>query len=762
MGSTINNDVFSASLIADNGYHKLSFAKNGKNIKLAIGKILSGELTTETAMEIVKEVALIVNGKYTKDFLEKALVYRNEYGFKGRFDTKSLELALRIIDFDEDKVDGLKKCFTILNMGPSTAGKSSFTLNGAVRKEYRSCFSPLISLRETTSFEMGITLNDNNSETEVQIYAFLKNSDEIINGVENIILDLYIETINAVGNMLVENPEANDAFEKATLDLVDRLKKTQDNTINLNRAIGNEIEISRIEFEKKLRAMFLSVERKLLNSASYEKEEYDETIIRGIEKVAFEEKSTDKTDNLDKRTMIVMETEEAKEILKKLSELLEDRMNKFKNDYNDVFQQFRKRDINGIVRECYIITQEIGETIEERKNTKWLLSVIFDNKNMTNKDGFYTIAPFIASAEIKLPHYDVLSELPTIRIVDTVGLNQKKEDVKNQISGNLQKYRPDIILYHTRLDQKDETLNNNVEFINALGYGKRTRIVYGRIDTCLEKYVETFYDIERDELRGMNPEDIDLLGFEAHIQTEYLMSERQNLSKIVGNENIYLCDKNQTYPLIKRYSPEHFMLKMLPTKVEEEKFRFPEGFKDNFIKCLYRTNLVHDIYSKFTEKKIEKMLPLEYRLLIWSPLQKAIEEMYYDREGWGKIQPAIEFKGCVMESMETKQVKFFLDENYRDHDDFIREFLETISDIVKFRLISQYKVEFNELLRLRHDYNYRKMRWCSMTDERKHRLRNDFTTRITDDELVGKTAIIESLIETTLKIMEDEKKKSVQ
>lgn len=750
-----STDEFSGSLISDNGYHKILFSKSGKSSKFAIGKIFGDELTTEKALAIVEEVNVLVNGEYTKSFLENALMYSIKHRLKGRFDNRSLELALRIVDFDEAKVEGLKKCFTVLNMGVSTAGKSSFTLNGAVKQEYRSCFSPLVSLRETTSFETGITLNDNNSETEIQVYAFLKDSMEIINGIENIISDLYIETFNAMGNILIDNPQANDAFEQATVDLVDRLKKTQDNTINLNRAIGNEIEKLRIDFDSGLRNMFLSVERKLLNSSSYEKSEYDEVIIRGIEKVAYEEKNKVEAGELDRRLMVLMETNEARETIEKVKNLLEERMNKFKSDYNEVFKESKMKDLSGNTRTCYVITKEIGETKKEKLETKRFLSVIFDNKSMTNVEGFYTIAPFIASAEIKLPYYDVLSELPTIRVVDTVGLNQKKNDVRSQISSNLQKYKPDIILYHTRLDEKDDSLNGNVEFINALGYGKRTRVIYGRIDTCLERYAETFFDIEQDELNGEILEDIDIIKFEAHIDDEYLVSEKQHLSKIVGNENIYLCDKKQVYPYFKDYSPQILMLKILSIKFEETRVRYPEGFKDGFIKLLYRTSLMQDIFTEFTEKRIEEMIPLQYRLLIWSPLQKAIEEMYSDREGWRRIQPALEFKSCIMKVMETQQVSIFLDENYKEKDDFIREFLETIYDVVKFHLISQYKDEFYALLKLRTDYKYRKMIWCSMTDERKHRLRSDLKMHLTGDGFVGKTAVVENIIDTTLSIMEE-------
>lgn len=330
------------------------------------------------------------------------------------------------------------------------------------------------------------------------------------------------------------------------------------------------------------------------------------SIIKGVEQIAYEAKKSNKTEALDKRIMLVMDTLEAHEVLFIIEELLDNRMVQFRKDYADVFMEIRRREEGGETRNCYVITQEIGSNKEEREKTKWLLSVIFDNKMM--KADFYTITPFIASAEVKVPYYDAISELPTIRIVDTVGLNQKKEEVKTQISGYLQKHKPDIVLYHTRLDQKDDTLISNLEFNNSLGYGKRTRVVYGRFDHFLEKYYEEAYPEEREHLPKMAADEFDIKGFLVHLEQEYLKSDRQTLSKIVGDDNIYLCDKKQTYPVLLKYSPEYIMQMIASNWKVEEKFRFPDGFKDSFIRCLYRTNLIKIFKRLFSTKPLIIMM----------------------------------------------------------------------------------------------------------------------------------------------------------
>jgi len=393
----------------------------------------------------------------------------------------------------------------------------------------------------------------------------------------------------------------------------------------------------------------------------------------------------------------------------------------------------------------YGVKAETGKTFSlqvqsQDDSTAATVSNIFSNKLKIKENDFYSIDFLVKSADIYFKVPDLSTERELI-FIDSVGLNQGqkessrlKEIVNNRVHDAIQRRKPDIIIYHTRLNTNDDYLLDVIKDLNMQGYGKKLSVVAGRLDTVIKDYMEG-NDIELDECT--EEEFIQILD---DIQNLYVESDKVTLKTIIGDQ-YYLCDKadalSKTIKKAREYTCRNVFEKILNSYIEVPEVNCEALVETKFFDFLSQSSVCAHAYTKF-KSHISDMVPMEYSRMRWNTLQKAIECLYYNEYGFDLMYPALKLKRFLAESMSTEENNKVMQEIFQDDAEEIkRNFLIEFTETAQIVMVTAYRGFMLRLIRMRYDTNLRTNLNTTMTNDRKYNLIALFQTCLEKDMLSG-------------------------
>ena len=691
-----NKGIDKVSLINDKGKHKVTYYVDNSYYKLTLADI--SEMRIEKADKIVKEINEIINANYTYEYLRKVREIILDGFIYMPYSYEAVDFALKILykderDLEEEKID------TILNIGCTASGKTTSIINTILKREYRKAFNPLISLKETTNFRIEYILNTIRSiNNGFSIEVLIKDEETIKSNIEVNILEA-IEEFYSIIYKDINGEEFNQLWEIAITNAYERLKNNREKTFDISYTYS--FEDNKEKLKEKIQELVLELEKSYSESSSYKKCSINE-IKEAMQQDAQNAQNAQQIIDLDNRLSKISQLQEYHNLVNEFVQELENKFAQFKDKYQ--IGDFNQK----ISIECSF------ENIDEAQE---LVGTIFGDKKRQKNKGYFTIGSLIQNAKIYLPSNPEINWSGALKIVDSLGVNQgdkskdKKKGVFNRISTSVQDSKPDWIIYHTRLDAKDDYLQDIIRKLCDEGYQNQISIEYGRLDVILQDYCD-----EEDDLDEQNLDKIETEIFETYVNQE-IMPVAHLIEK-----RLYLCEKRDK-GTIERYKPVAIFNRILGNykKTKERKeHRITEEQKNKFIMVCKKKNIFDRVEQKYINE-VKESIPMSYQLLRWNVLECAIRRLYSNQWGYNMIYPAFWVKDCFTEEIACDEMKEALGDDY---DEVIKEFLKEIAEISKLLLITTYKNRYRYLLEIRYNYAIRTMPYLTMTDERKYILRD--------------------------------------
>lgn len=740
------------NLILDGGFYKISYSIEGKQQKATIGneKIMS----LLAARNIFNEIEDLLNAKYSMEILEK--MHRiNEDAIKcgrnGRvikYHNKSIELAMKIMHTDlyiewlekyqksiNDVEEDLKwlSPFEILNVGCTAAGKTRFILGVILSaKGLRNFVPSLTSIKETTAcfiiYHINSLMkkisNDNNFSVDVE----LKNRDELIENIKGLIIEAAEEYIESIKNKSKSEENIGCIREAAIIAVSKRLEMNYDKTFGLgqrkiNDDIANEIE----------KLMIIGMMDFYGNSKSISRNaETDEAYI--IKQLIIEFNKNEFAMSSDDIFKIVGQYEEKGSLFMGIvDEVFEELMGDL-----DLFNKEYGVDI--IVGQTFCLSGKSEDT-----STLGLVSHIFGNKSMQRLEDFYCLEPLLKSAEFYFDVENLKSFGREIIMTDSVGINQGQKDsarlkeiVTNRVQEAIQRRKPDIIIYHTRILTNDDYMLDIIKNLNMQGYGKKAYIVAGRLDTVFQDRVAT------DGLEIGEVDDSYFTEFIEEVRHTYIENDSVTLNTII--EDRYLvCDK--TNSLGKRvvsayeYHSDSVFKQIIQNNVERS-FSVSKYNDVNFVGFLENNFICSNVYKQYLSY-IPEMIPLNYSKMRWNTLQKAIEILFYNGYGFDVLYPAINVKNIIALELSKDETRCAFEKMFgEDAETIKRRYLIEVAEAAQIVLVSEYRTFMLKLLRMRYDIESRTDLNTTMTNDRKYNLQRLYSTCLEQEGLHGEYTLM--------------------
>lgn len=693
-----NKEIDKVSLINDKGKHKVTYYVDGRYYKLTLADV--SEMRIEKANKIVEEINEIIKANYTYEYLRKVKEIILDGFIYMPYSYDAVDFALKILykeekDLEEEKID------TILNIGCTASGKTTSIINTLLKRKYRKAFDPLISLKETTNFRIEYILNTIRSiNNGFSIEILLKDRETIKNNIEVNILEA-VEEFYSIIYKDINGQEFGELWEIAITNAYERLKNNKEKTFDISYTYS--FEDNKDKLKEKIQELILELEKSYSESSSYKKCNIDD-IKEAMKQDAEKAQNTRQIMDLDNRLGKISQLKEYQNLVNELVQELEDKLDEFKDKYP----------IGGVAQKISIECS--FENIDEAQE---LVGTIFGDKKRQKSKGYFTIGSLIQSAKIYLPRNPEINWSGALKIVDSLGVNQgdkskdKKKSVFNRISTSVQDSKPDWIIYHTRLDAKDDYLQDIIRKLCDEGYQNQISIEYGRLDVILQDYCD-----EEDEL---DEHDIDKI--ETEIFETYVNQEIRPVAHLI-QKKLHLCEKRDK-GTIDRYKPVAVLNKILEnykSTKERKEHRLTEEQKNKFIMICMDKNIYDRVEQKYINE-VKESIPMNYQLLRWNVLECAIRRLYSNQWGYNIIYPAFWVKDCFTEEIACDEMKQALGDDY---DEIIKEFLKELTEISKLLLITTYRSRYKYLLEIRYNYAIRTMPYLTMTDERKYILRDMF------------------------------------
>lgn len=712
---------YKLNMILDGGSYKISYSKEGKQSKVTIGN--EKNITVMAARKVNSEVEALLNSDLKLEHLKKmhainsdAVKCRYPEGIL-KFQNISIELTVRIKfpdDYEKfmnsDKYCRIKldeKPLEILNIGCTGSGKTRFILGAVLPKDALKNFVPaLTSLKETTACSIIYHINSISvklgADFDFKVVIQLKTEEEILRSIRGLIqeaVEEYIITINGNCKTILDLPElcgkCRGAVEK-------RLEMNCDKTFGLgvrsmNKSLAGLIE----ELTKNVLMDFYG------NSKSIDKmaNEDDYFIIRQLIRDYEDDQFNIESDDINQMVAKFDTSDIVMEVYGKLMQDLE--------AYNDEFTQ--NAVVGGTISYC-------GKTKEAE--TLLYLSHVFGNKTKQRKGDFYIIEPIVKNAEFYFKS-DQISFEREITLSDSVGINQGQKDAARinevvfyRVQESVQSRKPDMILYHTKLNNKDDYMLDIIKKLNAQGYGKSMYIVSGRLDEVWETYLEE---------NGLDIESVGKEEFEEFIDVTkqiYVDSDSVTLNSIIGN-NYYICDKANNlynkYSLAKEYTCSAVLEQIVDKRMQNTTVNYM--FDDvDFMEIIKKYSVSANVYQQFLNS-IPRMIPLKYRDMRWNTLQKAIEELRWDGFGFDVLYPAFNIKNAIANELNRDEIKLEFKKKFAEKaEEMKKRYLLEVAEAAQTVLVTEYREFMKVLLDMRYDSTLRTNLSLTMTDDRKQNL----------------------------------------
>lgn len=729
---------FKVNMILDGGNYKLSYTKDGKQNKVTIGN--EKNITVMAARRVSSEVEELLQSDLSFDLLKKMRAINTDAEKCGyhssvlKYQTISIELVAKMLypesyenflDDEHSIVKKEEKPFEILNVGCTGSGKTRFILSAVLSPEALKNFVPaLTSLRETTA--CSILYHINSAKVFIQdgydfsVKTVLKNEEEIRYSIKGLIVEAVEEYIVTVKENCKSIEDIEELCERCRGAVVKRLEMNYDKTFGLGIRNINEILASSIEKLTKDALMGFYGSSKSIDKLAIEDANYIiKQLVRDYNDDQFNISSE------DVNTMLVG------------------------FDYSDMVEQLYEELIADVEKynADYCQNGKVGEEIDYSGNTEdsstlLYLSHVFGNKSKQRKGEFYTIEPIVKRAEFFLKSNKITYDREVI-LSDSVGINQGQKDaarinevVFNRVQESVQNRKPDLIIYHTKINNKDDYMLDVVKKLNAQGYGKTTFIVAGRLDEVFTTYItDNFIDESEVDEEMFNE-------FVTETKQIYVDSD-VTLNSIIGS-HYFMCDKTNKladkHLYARRYTCPNVLEDILIEKLNVG--QNPCQYNDvDFMQIIERNNVAGNVYQRFLDS-IPNMIPLLYSRMRWNTLQKAIEELRWNGYGFDVLYPAFNIKNAIADELSSDEIKAeFVRLFGDDADEMKKRYLLEVADASQIVLVTEYRTFMKRLLDMRYDSSLRTNLGISMTDDRKHNLQRLYVGCLEQEGLKGSHAL---------------------
>lgn len=719
-----------AKLILDNNAHKCSITIDGKQQKVTIAPF--NEMSLIEANDIIRQINDLLNAGYTFLQIVKMLEISERLPSICRYSSKALQVVIKLLYQEElqhyinsNQIEKYNKntqrSLVILNVGCTSVGKTLGNLYAIIPHKYVVKFLSLASIKESTNFSIQYVVNSYNKiikdmeEYEVEIK--LKSSEEIKEDVNSLGLEALQEILDTIKTEVKSTANNDEVWNAAMNTGCDRLRINKNKTFDITSTV--KLESERLILEK---ILIKSIKNYSTKSSSYNEKLSDEQIkndiINDVRNNIFKL-------NIEEISYVIYELDEFKELMSDIYTQLEKVLVRFNNEYN--------------------VRIDENQTISIKKRfddiiTKKLISNIFGDKKQRKDKDFFSIDALISDAKMFFTN-KCINNGNQLVLVDGLGINQgqipngnEKKVAYNRVHAAIQECNPDMIVYNTRLDTKDDYIIDVIKDLNEQGYKNRIFVVYGRVDTVLESYC----DEEGVDINDLTEEEFNT--FAEYINSEYLNKELISLGDL-ESEKVYLCDK--PCKLLK-YSPEQYyqfnpnevlknIINIFKSTEKTEMIKLNKDRINKIIDIMNDCSIFSNAFNKF-RSSLDDMVPMQYSLLRWNTLECAIRNLYYDGQGYGCVYPSITLKNCFAKLLNRDELKDFLKDEY---DNVLKELLNQWINIAHTLMVTSYKLEFSKLLDMRFDYNLRTMTSMTLTDERKYIIRNILATCFKNGTLDG-------------------------
>lgn len=730
---------YKVNMIRDGGAYKVTYTKEGKQLKVTIGSDTS--ITVMAARKICQEVQELLETDWNLEHLKKMYTLNHDAkrcGYAGtiiKYHNEAIEIAVRILfpeqyktfvsDETYSSVKWEQKPLEVLNIGCTGSGKTRFIIGAVLSKKALKNFVPaLTSLKETTACSIVYHINPKNfvlnKSCDFQVLVELKKKEEIVDSIKVLITEAveeFVVTIkeNAkdVQDMMVLNEKCIEAVAK-------RLELNYDKTFGLG--------IRKVNLN--LAAEVKSLTKKVLmgyygNSKSIEKLELaDEDFILEELRKDFEKERI----NISHEDISgMLEDCVMDDMIHTIYLELEKDLQAYNSEYGENVE------VGGTIRHC-------GNTEEE--NTLIYLSHVFGNKSKQRKGDFYTIEPLVKSASFYLNTKKLAYDREII-LSDSVGINQGQKDsaritevVFNRVHEAIQMRKPDIVLYHTKLNNKDDYMLDVVKLLNAHAYGKSTYIVAGRLDETLTTYMKDNYIEKEGITREVFSEFIEEMN-QIYIDSDV------TVKTIVGDKYL-ICDKTNSIAddceFAKEYTCEAILDKVIGERLSVDETACLLTDID-FMKIIQNNDVPGNVYQSYL-RNIPAMIPLNYHQMRWNTLQKAIGELRWNRYGFDVLYPAFNIKNAIANELNRNDIRLEFSNKFRDDaEEMKRRYLLEVAEVAQIVLVTEYRAFMQQLLGMRYDQRLRTNLSLTMTDDRKYNLQRLYQTCMEKEGMKGAYAM---------------------
>lgn len=731
---------YKLNMILDGGIYKISYSKDGKQSKVTIGN--EKNTTVMAARKICTEVEDLLNSNMSLELLKKMHAINTDAercGYHGsilKYQNTSIVIVTKILfpgesnDFasSENCSQGERpeKPLEILNVGCTGSGKTRFILCAVLSNQALRNFVPaLTSLRETTACSIVYHLNSKSVEIDYdcdfKVVTKLKDKEEILYSIKTLIAEAVEEYISTIKEKCKEIADLKELCLKCTDAVEKRLEMNYDKTFGLGtRIINHELAVAIECLTKDALMGFYGSSKSIDKMANDDSDFIIKQLIRDFSDEQFDISS-------DEINIMLSDYNNDDMVQKIYAELMQD-LQKYNNEYAQ----------NAVVGEDM---SYCGRT--EAVETLGYLSHVFGNKSKQRKGDFYTIEPIVKKAEFYLTTTNITYEREVI-LSDSVGINQGQkhatrihEVVFNRIQESVQTRKPDIILYHTKLNNKDDYMLDVIRKLNAQGYGCSTYVVAGRLDEVLATYLSDNYIDEKD----MDEEAFD--DFIDETRQIYVESDSVTLNSIIGDKYI-ICDK--TNKLSEDYGfARDYACPAVINKVINEKMNVNESncFYDDvdFMEIIQNNNVAGNVYQQYLDS-IPSMIPMVYSQMRWNTLQKAIEVLWWNGFGFDVLYPAFYIKNAIADELNSDEIKIEFEKKFDENaEEMKRRYLLEVAEVAQIVLVTEYRAFMKKLLDMRYDTTLRTNLNLSMTDERKHNLQRLYDSCLEQDGIKGAHAL---------------------
>ncbi|MCC2820241.1 hypothetical protein DXC92_27840 [Clostridiales bacterium TF09-2AC] len=725
---------YKVRLILDGEYHKLLVSRAGSQIKIVVGR--TDEMSVVGARKCVDEVKELLEEKCSLCLLKRMhylISVKNQLGEKRdilRFSLKSLEIAIRILYPDEyrqwkDEIEEKgekgddrqyeKKRITILNTGCTSSGKTIFDLKCILDDAASKNFIPaLTSIKESTNFMIRYHINDPEFRPEegmdFRICVKLKTKQVLKKNIEMQILEAVVEMYEDIAEMTKDDNAGMEEIREHSRGIaVERLKSNRAKTFVIGYIVDMEGKGKNIE-----NILIKGIQEVYGQSTSYSKVGYEEAyggIITDIRSKHL------KLSNDDISELVFRE---------------DDRPSEYMEIYNYI-----ERELD---RVAVMFEEEHGRHIGMGDNlqiegksrepgTKDLVDHVFGNKRRQMNKDFFSIEPLVERAELYFVS-DKMKDCGCVVLIDGLGINQgqlpsgnEKEVIYNRVHVSVQDANPDIILYHTLLNGKDDHMLDIVRMLSDEGFRRKTYVVFGRLDTVADDY------FEQDGI-GLDEVTSEEFGiFMKHIEEQYAERDVLSLRGIIG-EHYFLCDKMGTFdkkmdiPEAKGYDSNSVIKEIIRQNAGDISSQAANSDMEQFFMIMDKHFVFGSTYIKYMSE-LDRMVPMEYGKMRWNTLEKALDELYASRWGFDCLIPSMTLRRCLAGIMNREDIKKQMQDTFADrYDSILRDFLQEWTETAQTIMVIEHKAFFHRLLLMRYISSMRTTYGVSMTTDRKINLRN--------------------------------------